>query len=153
EGLVLSLAGGACGILAALWGAELLWRLHPPSLDPRAVSFSLDGRVLAFGLATVLVASLIVSLLPALQVTRVELTAALRGEKRFARWRARPGSLSQGLVAFQVALCALCLSCAGLLGMGYYSLLRIDAGFDSARLVSASFDLEAQGIAEPRGRE
>jgi predicted permease len=153
EGLVLSLAGGLCGLLIAYGSLGLLWRFRPPSLSAGSVSLSVDARVLAFSLATLLIVSLIVSLLPALQTYRADIAAALRGEKGFVRLGEKKFSLSHGLVVFQVALCALCLACAGLFVQGLQGLLRIDPGFDAAHLLSASFDLKTQGYDEARGRE
>jgi predicted permease len=153
EGLVLSLSGGLCGLLVASGSLGLLWRLRPPSLAAGAVSLSVDARVVAFGLGTLLIVSLIVSLLPALRTYRPDLGAALRGEKGFVRLAGRKVSLSHGLVVFQVALCSLCLACAGLFLQGLHSLLQIDPGFDAAHLISASFDLKTQGYDEARSRE
>jgi predicted permease len=153
EGLFLSLSGCFCGLLVASGSLGLLWRLRPPSLSAGAVSLSVGTPVLAFSLATLLAVSLIVSLLPALQTYRVDLGAAMRGEKGFVRLGEKKLSLSHGLVVFQVALCTLCLACAGLFLQGLHSLLRIDPGFDAAHLISASFDLKAQGYDEARSRE
>jgi putative ABC transport system permease protein len=153
EGLIISLTGGACGFLAAAWGAKLLWRLRPPTLEAGAVSLALNGKVLAVGLLTLLVTSLIVSLLPAAQTYRADLGGALRGEQRFLRVGERRVSLSHGLVAFQVALCVLCLASAGLFLQGLYNLLRIDPGFATSHLLSATFDLKSEGYDEARGRE
>lgn len=153
EGLVLSLSGCLCGLLVASGSLGLLWRLRPPSLAAGAVSLSVDMRVLSFSLATLLAVSLIVSLLPALQTYRVDLGAAMRGEKGFVRLGEKKISFSHGLVAFQVALCALCLACAGLFLQGLHRLLQIDPGFDAAHLISASFDLKTQGYDEARSRE
>lgn len=153
EGLVLSLSGCLCGLLVASGSLGLLWRLRPPSLAAGAVSLSVDTRVLAFSLATLLVVSLIVSLLPALQTYRVDLGAAMRGDRGFVRLGGKKLSLSHGLVVFQVALCALCLACAGLFVQGLRGLLQIDPGFDAAHLISASFDLKTQGYDEARSRE
>lgn len=153
EGLVLSLLGCLCGLFVASGSLGLLWRFRPPSLAAGAVSLSVDTRVLAFSLATLLAVSLIVSLLPALQTCRVDLGAAMRGEKGFVRLGEKKLSLSHGLVVFQVALCALCLACAGLFVQGLHGLLKIDPGFDAAHLISASFDLKTQGYDEVRSRE
>jgi predicted permease len=153
ESLVLTLTGSAGGLLAAFWGVGFLWRLRPPALEAAAVSLSLDGKVLAFSFVTVLVTSLAVSLLPALRAGRMDVAATLRGERGFVRWGKRRGSLSHGLVVFQVALCALCLSCAGLFLQSFYGLLQIDPGFDPAHLLSVSFDLQAQGKDETGGRD
>lgn len=153
EGAVLSLSGGVCGLLIAAGSLDLLWRLRPPTLAAGAVSPSLDGRVLAFSLATLLAASLIVSLLPALQTWRADLSGVLRGDAGFVRLGKKRFSFSHGLVVCQVALCALCLACAGLFLQGLHRLMQIDPGFDTAHLLSASFDLKTQGYGEARGRE
>lgn len=152
EGLVLAVAGSLCGLLAATWSLEALWRLRPPSMQAGAVSLSLDGRVLAFSLALSLIAGLIVSLLPALQTYRADLGGVVRGGLGFIQLGEKRISLSHGLVAFQVALCALCLACAGMFLHGLYNLLQIDPGFDTAHLLSASFDLKTQGYSEAQGR-
>ncbi len=153
EGLVLSLAGGLGGLLIASASLGLLWRLRPPYLPEGAVSLSLDAPVLAFSLVTLLVVSLVVSLLPALQSYRADLGGALRGGQGFVRLGGRKVSLSQGLVIFQVALCALCLACAGLFLQGLHRVLQLDPGFDAAHLLSASFDLKTPGYDEARGRD
>jgi predicted permease len=152
EGLSLSLTGGLGGLLLAAGSLGLLWRLRPPSMAAGAVSLSLDGRVLAFSLATLLAASLIVSLLPALQTYREDLGGVLRGDPGSLRIGEKRFSFSHGLVVFQVALCALCLACAGIFLQGLYGLLRIDPGFDAGRMLSASFDVKTQGYDEARGR-
>ena len=50
EGLILSFAGGAVGLLVARWVRDLLWALRP-SIVPATLDVSLDLRVLGFTLA------------------------------------------------------------------------------------------------------
>lgn len=152
EGLLLSLLGGAAGLLTAKGSQDLLWRLRPPYVDAGAVDARLDSTVLAFSLAVSLGAGLLIGLFPMLQTRSSDLMSAIRGDEG-ARWLTRRRfSLSHLLVVVQVALCSLALVCAGLFLKSLGSSHRIDPGFDVERLASVSFDLQAQGLDEPRGR-
>ena len=50
EGVVLSILGGAVGLLLARWGINLMLRLGPQAV-PRLAETSMDGRVLGFSFA------------------------------------------------------------------------------------------------------
>src|SRR5262249_19628190 len=67
ESIVLSLAGGAVGLLIAYWGRDLLWSFRPPFLNADAVSLSLDRRVLAFTAGVSILTGILFGLIPALK--------------------------------------------------------------------------------------
>ncbi len=71
EGLILSLAGGACGLLLASWGLRFLTVASPAEV-PRLEQATLDLDVLGFTLLVSLVAGLVFTLLPALRLLRSE---------------------------------------------------------------------------------
>src|SRR5262249_59424987 len=76
ESAVLGLAGGAAGLLFAVWGARLLVALTPPDLAGALlpqVAVGLDGPVLLFTLLLSLATSLLFGLAPALAAAPVDL--------------------------------------------------------------------------------
>jgi predicted permease len=77
ESLVLALAGGALGLLLALWGTDLLLTLASVSL-PRAQEVRMDGSVLAFTLLLSLGTALLFGLVPALGAARGDVSGALK---------------------------------------------------------------------------
>jgi predicted permease len=77
ETLLLSLIGGAVGLLLAQVGLAALTKMHPASL-PQLDSIGTDWRVLAFTLVISLATSLLFGVAPALTGTRLNLVDALK---------------------------------------------------------------------------
>lgn len=93
EGLVLALAGGALGTVAAFWGVDALVGLYGDAI-PRADQVALNGNALAFGIGVSLVAGILVGLLPLVRTRPALLQQTLRegGRGSFGRG-SRLGSL------------------------------------------------------------
>src|SRR5262249_47728844 len=125
ECLLLSGAGGALGVLLALWGVDLLLGLGPRSL-PRAEEIHVDGFVLGFSVALTAAAAFVFGLLPALHASRVDLNHALRGRAAGGR---RPRRLRRALVAAEVALALVLVASAGLVTKSFARVLAVDPGF------------------------
>src|SRR6185369_6599889 len=77
ESTVLSILGGAGGLVLAMWGVDLLVALKPPNL-PRLASIGIDGWVLAFTVGVSILTGVLFGLLPALSATRLEAGEALK---------------------------------------------------------------------------
>ncbi len=77
ESLLLALAGGALGLLFALWGVKLLSAFVPENV-PRFGETSMDLRVLGFTLAASVLTGLLFGIAPALQSSRFDLNEALK---------------------------------------------------------------------------
>lgn len=79
ESVLLAVVGGALGILFALWGTHAIVSLLAGG-SVRAFGFSpgIDGRVLAFTLFASVLTGIVFGLAPAVRVTRVDLTPALK---------------------------------------------------------------------------
>ena len=148
ESTVLSLIGGAAGLLVALWGIEILSALKPAVGDRSAnfvtpmLDFSparIDGQVLAFSLLLSLVTGLLFGLAPAFRAARGDINEALKkgSDSRGggARTLRRPGPRNT-LVVAEVALALVLLAGAGLMVKSFYRLQSVDTGFDSDRLLT-----------------
>jgi predicted permease len=150
ESLVLSLAGGALGLLLSLGLRGLLISVRPPSDLPIHVDVQLDTAVLVFTLAASVMSGVLFGLAPALQTTRADVVSAL---KEGLPHGGRRGGLRRLLVAGQVALSAVLLIAAGLAIRSLENVRRLDPGFDPDHLIVGAVDLDLQGYDETRGRE
>ena len=140
EGAVLAVLGGAAAILISLWLGPVLSTFLLPDAGANG---SLDTRLLIFASAAVVLTTLIASLVPALQASAPDLTAALKAG-------AREGSMHRSLtrtalLVGQVALTLVLLSGAGLFISSLRHVRQLRLGFDAERLISASVDLSALG--------
>jgi putative ABC transport system permease protein len=144
ESLVLSLAGGAIGLLWAGWGVDLLIAAIPGSMIaymPYLQQTAIDGQVLAFTAGVTLLTGLIFGIAPAIQASGVELQDALKEGGRAGTNRHRLRSL---LVVSEIALALVLLVGAGLMMQSLLRLLGTDPGFDTRNLLTAELVLPAK---------
>ncbi|MBI3492091.1 MAG: ABC transporter permease [Acidobacteria bacterium] len=140
ESLVLSLLGAGAGVLLAWWITSIVASVHLPLPIPLAFNLRIDGRVLGFTLAATCLAGLIAGLAPAIQATKPNLVAELRGEQTAARAAGRAWTLRDGLVAVQMAVTVVLLVVAALLTRSLVAAQRTSLGFPVNRLALVSFD-------------
>ncbi len=136
ESLLLSVAGGALGLLLAVWGTAGLVAIAPAGL-PRISEIAVDARTLAFTAVLSIVTGLIFGLLPALHGSRSDLNDVIKEGGRGVSG----GRLRSGLVAAQLALSLMLLVGAGLLIRSFVRLSREDPGFDASHVLTAKVDL------------
>lgn len=139
ESALLAVAGGALGLLFALWTSDVLPAFFPPE-QARMLDATIDGRVLLYTLAISLGSSLLFGAAPALQAFGVMPAASLRGESG-ATSSARGGRLRSLLMTAQIALALVLLVSAGLLVRSLGNATNADLGFASRNGVVASIDL------------
>jgi putative ABC transport system permease protein len=129
-------AGGALGLVFALWGRDLVLQLWPASL-PRIASAPLDWRVLAFATAVSVGAGAGIGLLPAVQASRGDLQTGLReGAGASARGRAR-----SMLVVLQSALAVVLLVSAALVLRSLSQMIDRGPGFHVRNALSVRVPL------------
>ena len=138
ENILIALVGGALGIVLAYWLVHTLLALRPASL-PRANEIGISAQVLAFSVGVTIVTGLLIGLLPALQVGRTELRAAVpAGGRGSAVGRS---GLRRALVAAEVLFAVLLLVAAGLLARSFRALLDERAGFDPTGVLAINVSL------------
>ena len=143
ESLLLSLAGGALGILLAAWGVPAAVNLIGESQLPNAGYARLDNGALLLALAVSIIMGFVFGLAPALYTVRRDLARAIReggrqtGGNRQERWT------RTALVISQFALAMVVLAGAGLMIRTYRELLRLDLGYNAHNALTAQLVLPA----------
>ena len=140
ESLLLGAAGGAVGLLFALWTADALPSFFPAE-QARMLDAHIDGRVLAFTALIAVGSGLLVGLAPAMQGLRSGASAdALRsgGAAVDGRFAARS---RLGLVVGQIAVASVLLIGAVLLTRSLTNALGDDLGYHTNEAVLASVEI------------
>jgi len=133
ESVLLSVLGGALGLVFSLWGVNALTALAGRGL-PRAAEVSIDQGVLAFTAGISVTAGVIGGLAPALLASRGRSLSALKDASPAGFGRAR---LRSALIVAEVALALVLLAGAGLLMRSFFALRGVDPGFDPENVLTA----------------
>ncbi|MGC1483484.1 MAG: ABC transporter permease [Candidatus Acidiferrum sp.] len=145
ESLLISLAGGALGILFASWCvASIVAFMETNQNGPMPFTPGIDGRVLMFTALVSVLTGILFGVAPALRGLRVDLTPVLKegaGTSSQAG-RAERGwfNAGSGLVVAQVALSIVVLAGAGLLVRTLQNLKNLDPGFDTRNILTFNID-------------
>ncbi len=129
EGVLLSMVGGAIGVLFAVWIDTLLIAIKPDRI-PRYEELDLDWRVLAFTLGVSLLAGVLFTLVPALVASRSNVNDALKDGSRGTSEGPGHNRFRAALVVSEIALAVIVLVGAGLLIRSLDRLLHVSPGFD-----------------------
>ena len=146
ESLMLSLGGGALGLVVAFGGLRLMAAL-PEGQLPRMELVQLDAGVLAFTTVVSVVVALMFGLLPALHAARSHLSTHLTDAARSTGSYAARRTLGT-LVVAEVALALVLLVGAGLMTRSFGRLLEVNPGFDPENIVSAQVFLPTTAYRE-----
>jgi putative ABC transport system permease protein len=140
EGFLLALLGALGGLLIAWWGMDLL-RVFGPQDVPRLGEIAINAPVWIFTFAAAVLSTLLFALIPALQVTRPNMSQSL--QEGGSRGAVGPEShrLRGLLVISQVALSLLLLVGAGLLIKSFVNLRATKPGFDPSHAVTLHLSL------------
>src|SRR5262245_48639937 len=136
ESLLLSVVGGAAGLLAAKWGVQLLVAMSPAEIariNESSPSSLLDGRVLGFTCLVVLLTGLLAGVFPALQASKIDLNETLKALSTTGSARLRRGGRLRALPALMIAEFALALVLlvgAGLMIKSFLLLMAVPKGFN-----------------------
>ena len=139
ESLMIAVAGGAAGLLLAIWAVSWLVSLGPETI-PRVHEISVDTRVAGFTLLVSAATGLLFGLAPALQISKPALTGALKESGRTTAGL-RKNRLRSALVVSEVALSLVLLVGAGLLIRSFAKLNQVDTGFNTDRVLTLGVSL------------
>jgi predicted permease len=135
ESLLLSVIGGATGIVLAVFMLKGLLHLVPAGV-PRVGEASIDGPVLAFTVGLSLLTGMLFGLLPARKLSRLDPALALRDGTRTSTSGRKQHRLHSGLVIAETALGLVLLVGAGLLIRSFLHVLAVDPGFDPRHMLT-----------------
>ena len=151
ESMLLFLCGGGLGLLAARWSEELITKAAAGLIS--TISYvEMNGRVLAMGLGVSFLCALLFGMIPALQMTRVNLNDSLKDGIAKATSGAglrRPRNL---LLVFQIAMGMVLIVGFGLL---LRSMLRVQSapfGFDARNVLTATVTVPVTRYADPASK-
>ena len=133
ESFLLAVIGGAGGLLLAWWGIDILSALGPKGV-PRLAEIRIDASVCAFTCALAVLSTLVFGLVPALQVSRPNVSGALQQGAKGSTGGVHSNRMRAALVVSQVSLSLLLLAGAGLLIRSFFNLRATDPGFNPARI-------------------
>jgi putative ABC transport system permease protein len=146
ESLLLSLAGGALGVLIASWCTKGALALLP-SILPAISQVKINGRVLLFSFALSLVSGVLFGFVPAFKAGAVSLRETLQqGARGILRGRRRSQYV---LIVAQVALTLMLLAGAGLMIRSLERLWSVNPGFDPQGVLVFLTGLSPQRSATP----
>ena len=148
ESLLVSVGGGALGLLVALWMVPGLVHLCPADI-PRLKETSVDWSVLAFTLGVSLLTGLLFGAAPAWRASGVRMTQTLQeGTARSGTGRGAR-RLHSGLVIAQMGLSLILLIGAALLIRSMVALHLLDLGFRPENVLAVTFDLPQMSYLQP----
>ena len=140
ESLFLAVAGGALGLILALWFADLMRGFSPPKVWEVDLAFVLDWRNALWIGVTTIGAGLACGLLPALRAARLDLLTALKTDAGASGQGLRRAGLRQVLVIGQIAVSIVVIICGGLFVRSLRNLEKSDVGFHMENLVTVGID-------------
>ncbi len=140
EGMVLSVMGGAIGILLAVWGVDLVSGVAADELRELKAA-RIEPTVLVFAVGVTLFTGLVFSLAPAAALRRAGIAGALSRGGRRGSTTAASALVRQVLVGVQVAIALVLFLGAGLLLNSFVRLNAVDPGFEPANLIAVDLTL------------
>ena len=150
EAVILAIAGGAIGVLLAVWVGNGLLSLLPFGEFTATMSADPDLRILGFTAVVSLVCGVLFGLAPAFQTTNPDLASTMKNQAGAVLSSGSHVFLRKGLVIAQMALSLLLLAGAGLFLKSMGNLRHVDIGFRPDHLMSFRINPALAGYNTPR---
>jgi putative ABC transport system permease protein len=148
ESVLLSVVGGALGVLLAFWGVDLILALDPGEV-PRVTPIRVDLSALAFAFGLSVLTGLLFGVVPAIQASRPDLQGTLKEATRGSTGDGVRQYARGALVLVEVALCLVLLVGAGLLFRSLMTLLDVPLGATTSNVLSVQVSPAGEDYREP----
>src|SRR5690242_15914602 len=143
ESVLLAVVGGVVGLVLAYWMLDVLRWLGPSNI-PRLPAIRMDGRVLVFTTAIVLLTGILFGMVPALRTSKLNLSEALKeGARNVAGGRHE--RLRKLLIVSELALSLVLLISAGLLIRSFITVERVSPGFNPHNVLGMHLSVAGTG--------
>ena len=139
ESVVIGLAGGALGLLVAVWGTRAIASLVPKGFTTSVYDLDnipLDWQVFAFTLVLSVLTGIVFGVAPALTASKPDLIKVLRASRSYGLMSFGLRSFRGWLVVAELALAVVLLLGAGLLVRSFNKLMAVDLGFDRENVLT-----------------
>lgn len=146
ENVLLALVAGAIGVAAGQSFLTLLKRTLPAGI-PHIESVSINSEAVLFALAITLACSVIVGLIPALRVARVDVRSTMQSAGRGTI--GAKDRLRRALMIGEVCVATMLLVTAGLLTRSALKLDRVPLGFSADDVLTARVSLPRDRYGSP----
>jgi putative ABC transport system permease protein len=143
EGVLLSFAGGAVGVVTAWLTLDFLGKLAFAFL-PRASEIKLDLRVLGFTLLVSILTGIIFGIAPAAQALKTDVQDALKDGGKGSAAGFGGNWTRSALVVTEIAAAFVLLIGAGLLIKSFAKLQSVDTGLQPENVLTAKLSLAAE---------
>jgi predicted permease len=147
ESTCLALAGGAAGLLLAVWltpAVALLNPIRPASLSTFLTDFAIDGRVMLFAVAVSMLTGVVFGIVPALKAARVGDAMVLLRRREQGGGGAGGRRWLGAVVVVEVAVAVILLVNGSLVVQSFSQLQDLSLGFDPQRLLTLQMTMNAQ---------
>jgi putative ABC transport system permease protein len=135
ESVLLSVVGGALGVLFALGATRLIVVLIPPDYVPNEARITINGYVLLFSLVVSMLTGILFGLAPALRSSRPNLVDTLKDGGGGATGTLRGGAMRSWLVVAEISLSVILLAGASLAVRGFMQVQNTDPGFQPEKVL------------------
>ncbi|MGA8027232.1 MAG: ABC transporter permease [Bryobacteraceae bacterium] len=144
ESVLLSMAGGALGLMIGIIGVRALLAINPgniPRIGEHGSDVSLDWRVLAFTIVVSLLTGILFGLIPALEASRADLSSTLKESSGRTGSGFRQNKARSILVISEMSLAIVLLIGAALLIRTFLALRMVNPGFDPHHVLTMQMSL------------
>jgi putative ABC transport system permease protein len=155
ESVLLAVAGGAVGLAIGAAGVRGLLALNPgglPRIGADGSGISLDWRVFTFAAVAAILTGVIFGVFPALQASRVDLSATFKDSAGRGTSRSQ-NRIRSALVIVELTLAIVLLAGAGLLIRTFAALQSVDPGFEAGGVLTLETSLTGSKFETAAGIE
>ncbi len=151
ESLLLGIAGGVLALILSSWAVSSLTSMLPEAALPRQQEIGSSLAVFGIAAFVAIASALLAGLAPALQLSRLGVSAALRDGGRTATDHGHR-TTRRSLLAVEFALATMLLAGAGLMGRSLLALQAIEPGFDPSNVLAMTVPVDGLPEAAPLKR-
>ncbi|MBV8113193.1 MAG: ABC transporter permease, partial [Silvibacterium sp.] len=154
ESVLLSLIGGALGLILGFVGVRALLAVSPaglPRIGEDGSSIGMDWRLLAFTVSVSVLTGILFGLFPALTVARPDLNSTLKESSNRSGTGFRQGKARALLVISEVSLALVLLVGSALLIRTFVALHHVNPGFDAHNVLTMEMSLTGDRYAKTAG--